>query len=248
MNRLREETGSDPTRARGVKLLRSTGARENVPEMKQRVWVAVLRSRRLAHRSWSPRPGLLLRRRPAFLAGLLLLSAATAGAMIGRRVVEQRAASLSRPVETASQSTHHAANRPVQLALAPTPAAYVRSASALTRSEVRGQALRTKERATVSRRVPIASVGDRSQGNQMLLDAMVALRRDRDSQRAGELLERFLNEFPHGALREEAIALSVEAALARNDGGARDRWAHAYLQAYPSGRFRDFVEGSLAAQ
>ena len=81
----------------------------------------------------------------------------------------------------------------------------------------------------------------------MLLDAMVALRRDREPQRAGELLERFLNEFPRGALREEALALSVEAALARNDSAGRDRWARAYLQAYPSGRFRDFVEGSLSA-
>ena len=255
MNRLREETGSDPTRARGVKLLRSMGPRENVPEMKQRVWLAVQRGRRLMQQtSWSDRP-LLLRRKPVFLAGLLLLSAATAGAMIGRRVVEQqRSAAMVAPKSPSFESTHPT-RRPSSVALVAPPSARIEQPPPARRAETRGPSPRgpvqvqakVKER-TLSRRASIPPMTDRSaqSGNQLLLDAMVALRRERDSQRAGELLERFLTEFPRGALREEALALSVEAALARNDGPGRDRWARAYLQAYPSGRFKDFVEGSLS--
>ena len=108
--------------------------------------------------------------------------------------------------------------------------------------------MRAKER-SAARKAPFAALPERMAqgGHQVLLDAMVALRRDHDFDRAGGLLERFLTDYPRGALREEAIALAIEAASGRNDRGTRDSWARIYLQSYPSGRFRDFAEGSLAA-
>ena len=184
MNRLREETGSDPTRARGVKLLRSIGPRENVPEMKDRVWLAIQRDRRLMQQtSWSDRP-LLIRRKPVFLAGLLLLSAATAGAMIGRRVVEkQRTAAMVAPKSSPSFESTHATRRPSSVALVAPPSASIEQPTPARRAETRGPSPRgsLKER-TLARRASIPPVTDRSpqSGNQLLLDAMVALRRDRD--------------------------------------------------------------------
>ena len=56
-----------------------------------------------------------------------------------------------------------------------------------------------------------------------VLDALVALRREHDPVRAGTLLARYLSAHPHGALREEALVLAIEAADARGDHGAAAR-------------------------
>ena len=254
MNRLREETGTDPIRVRGVKLLRSANPRENDPEAKRRVWVALVATLRSTPRTKLGSPG-FARRRPIALAGILLLSAATAGAMIGRRGLEPSPAAPAKGVDPRTGSTQVAArriaHRPADLGTAPTVATQVLADSAVpteVRPAVRLPVGRAKER-SLARRAPFVALPERTAqgGNQVLLDAMAALRRDRDFDRAGGLLERFLAEYPRGALREEAIALTIEAASGRNDRGTRDSWARIYLQSYPSGRFRDFAEGSLAA-
>ena len=74
-----------------------------------------------------------------------------------------------------------------------------------------------------------------------VLDALVALRRDRDGVRAGMLLDEYLSGFPRGVLREEALVLAIEAAAARGDGAAARRLASSYQAAYPGGRFSAFA-------
>lgn len=64
--------------------------------------------------------------------------------------------------------------------------------------------------------------------------AATALRRDHDSGRALALLDR-LGAY-HGPLAEEALALRIEAATARNDPRKRG-WARTYLGQYPNGRY-----------
>ncbi len=72
---------------------------------------------------------------------------------------------------------------------------------------------------------------------RLLFDATRALRRDRDPQRAGALLDDYFRRYPRGALAEEALAVAIEAATARGDARARTL-ARRYLARYPSGQFR----------
>ena len=75
-----------------------------------------------------------------------------------------------------------------------------------------------------------------------IMEAMRALRVERDPARARQLLARYLARSPNGALAEEALALSLEAAVARSDGDAATLAAR-YLKLYPTGPF-----GALARQ
>src|SRR5215831_12451846 len=107
------------------------------------------------------------------------------------------------------------------------------------RCPARGRARSTRRRSTRS----AAATAERTQ----VLDAMIALRHDHDAARAGRLLDHYLVTHPHGALREEALALAIEAATARNDGATAHRLAASYLDGYPRGRFRDFARDTLSA-
>jgi hypothetical protein len=76
-------------------------------------------------------------------------------------------------------------------------------------------------------------------------EALRALRKQGDSARAQALLDRYLKNNPHGALAEDALALSIEAAAARKDPRAAD-YARRYLARYPNGRFRAVAERALS--
>ena len=66
---------------------------------------------------------------------------------------------------------------------------------------------------------------------------MRALRLDHDPVRARGLLAKYLERHPNGALAEEALALTIEAAVAHHDGDAAALGAR-YLRRYPAGPFR----------
>ena len=74
---------------------------------------------------------------------------------------------------------------------------------------------------------------------------MRALRKQGDPGRAQALLDQYLRSNPRGALAEDALALSIEAAAARKDPRAAD-YARRYLARYPKGRFRAVAERVLA--
>jgi hypothetical protein len=69
-----------------------------------------------------------------------------------------------------------------------------------------------------------------------VLEAMRALRLDHDPVRARVLLGRYLERHPGGALAEEALAMSIEAAVAHHDADASALGAR-YLRLYPNGPF-----------
>jgi hypothetical protein len=69
-----------------------------------------------------------------------------------------------------------------------------------------------------------------------VLEAMRALRLDHDPVRARVLLGRYLERHPGGALAEEALAMSIEAAVAHHDPDAAALGAR-YLRLYPNGPF-----------
>jgi outer membrane biosynthesis protein TonB len=76
-------------------------------------------------------------------------------------------------------------------------------------------------------------------------EAVKALRKQGDPARAQQLLSQYLRENPRGALAEDALALSIEAAAARKDPRAAD-YARRYLARYPNGRFRAVAERALS--
>jgi len=85
----------------------------------------------------------------------------------------------------------------------------------------------------------------KSEDPSLVVSALQALRQDRDPERAGRLLAAYLRTHPRGALAEEAVALSIEAADARHSPAATG-FAERYLKEYPQGRFRSVAERTLA--
>jgi hypothetical protein len=79
-----------------------------------------------------------------------------------------------------------------------------------------------------------------------LLEAIRTLRSNHDPIRAGVLLAEYLKAYPHSPLSEDALALSIEAALARHSTASSAELARRYLAQFPNGRYRLFA--SHAAQ
>ncbi len=95
-----------------------------------------------------------------------------------------------------------------------------------------------------TRATPSLSAGS-PEDPKRVMDAMYALRKERDPARAQALLEEHLREHPHGALAEDALALSIEAAAARHDPKAKE-YARRYLAKYPQGRFKPLAQRVLS--
>ena len=77
-------------------------------------------------------------------------------------------------------------------------------------------------------------------------EAAKALRHDGDAARALQLLEGSGKPIV-GPLAEEALALRIEASMARG-GGREKRLATAYLAQYPNGRYRELAQRALAGK
>ena len=76
--------------------------------------------------------------------------------------------------------------------------------------------------------------------------AMRALRVERNPARARGLLARYLSEHPNGNLAEEALAMSIEAAIAHHDADVADL-ASRYLRTYPQGSFQTLARQAKTA-
>jgi len=74
-----------------------------------------------------------------------------------------------------------------------------------------------------------------------VLEAIRALRSEGEPARAGVLLADYLKAHPRSVLAEDALALSIESALARHDGRAAGDLAKRYLAQYPNGRYRAYA-------
>jgi hypothetical protein len=82
----------------------------------------------------------------------------------------------------------------------------------------------------------------------LVMAALRSLRREHKPAQAGALAQSYLTRFPAGVLIEEALAISIEAALARHDADGAETLAHQYLGRYPAGRFVSLARKTVSAR
>ena len=255
--RLTEESGVDPWL---VGLVRSTGPYKSPPGRKQRVLLSLGRSN--ARR----RAPLILR--PVIVAGVLIGCGAFASAAIGPwrgwigRAYERLVPTVAPLAESAERArTHrlvagHAVAVAAQALAVATPSsesplldvappdAPVSSRERIVaphlRAEAPSAAAREEARHEETKRRAERARDEEDQETQAVLAGMRALRLDHDPVRARGLLARYLERHPTGALAEEALALTIEAALAHRDDDAAALGAR-YLRRYPGGPFKELA-------
>jgi len=228
----------DPHSVRGpsaewaLSVLREAAPYQPAPGHKERVWMTLPMTR-------SYRPGKL---RFAFAVVALLASGVLATGALAQwpawlaNAIERIVPNAPGPAPMApAQSLHHArGERPTVPTLLPPPSS---PPLAMRQAPEETPSLGRTKRATKS-----ASPEDLGP----LLDAMRALRVERNPVRARALLTAYLDRHPKGELSEEALVMLVEAAATHHDSDAQALAAR-YLRLYPRGTFRGLIERTLAA-
>lgn len=189
------------------------------PLRKRRVLVGVLRQRR----------GTSLLSLRAAVVGLLFIGGTASAAALGSRWLGTRAAPPPGPTPAPAPLT------------VPAPSARPATPRAVQAPEV--EAVETPDVPAVETAKPKPAPAPRRQKQEdptQVIEAIRALRRDKDPERAEALLKQYAKRNPRGALAEEALALTIEAAVARGDARAVT-YARRYLARYPQGIHRDFA-------
>jgi len=245
MNRLRDESGWDSLSERGIELLRRVPASFSRSDLKRRVWAGLQEF--TVNATVEPHNARL----KALVLGLVVVtSAATAGAAIGGHWLAPR---IDRAIATASGSRVEAQPRhrrgAIRRVAAPWDPSEIEplapmAAAPIEKAPLRaGSAMDARAETHPTRHV----VAPAPEARTEVLDALVALRRDRDADRAAVLLDRYLGANRHGALREEALVLAIEAADIRKDAVEAHRLARLYALEFPAGRFGQFAGQHLGA-
>ncbi len=251
MNRLREESGLDPISEKGIEMLRSVKPTASSPLLKRRVWAALQESTMA-----SP-----ARQRSSMLrvvvvgVGLVAFTATAAATIGGRRIagrIEKLlghqlgvGATLPRPERTKPVRVVAQAERAPNVEPVPEVVASESPANADSRMPPAGALPPSPAHAALrpARAVPLAAETTRERAQ--VWEALVALRRDHDPNRAAALLNHELEANPHGVLRQEALVLAIEAADARGDRRGAESFARAYQREFPSGRFKQLAQRYL---
>jgi hypothetical protein len=113
------------------------------------------------------------------------------------------------------------------------------------RSSSHHQAEAQKKPSTVAPEVRSAQPPTEASEAQLVQKAVKALRNSGDADRAEQLLQEYRAKSTSGQLDEEALALSIEVAMAKGDPKAVS-YARSYLARYPHGRFQDLARRALA--
>jgi hypothetical protein len=226
MKRLIEDSGGDRLGARAQELVRSMGGpTPESPERSRRV-----RRSLDAPARGAPRWGW----RVALAVGLLGVSAAAAAG--GTALSNAFSSKLEVPVEHASAPAQRAAPRPRPAVARAEPAPDVEAPSI-------ERALPSAQQPALA--APRPALPAPPSDVARVHEAAKALRKDGDPERALQLLERAFAR--SGPLAEEALALRIEASLAKGDG-RQAKLAALYLAQYPNGRYRELAKKALAGQ
>ncbi|MGC4091412.1 MAG: hypothetical protein QM756_26740 [Polyangiaceae bacterium] len=230
MKRLTEETFTAPTpEAKLAELLRQEAPYRANPFRKRlllrRVSQAPLAKGLL---SFAPAAGVL----SLVVLGSVGVAAASYGWFKGAPPAPAPAVAPARPA-------------PPPLSAPPLPAAKAEAAASEEVEAPIAKAEPSKIAGVVPRRERVKSpkLADGEDPSEVL-EAIRALRKQGDAARAQVLLNQYLKSHPSGALTEQALVLSIEAALARHDPRATD-YAKRYLSRFPNGRFRAIAQRVL---
>ncbi|HMJ55459.1 MAG TPA: hypothetical protein VK540_25470 [Polyangiaceae bacterium] len=254
MKRLREQLdSSDANEAFGAALLARIGPLQPSAVQKNRLRFALQRSVAMTARR---------RHRPGLVLGVLM-SATGASAMV---VHFMRPAMDAPPaaVEVAPAAEHGARGPAARVKVAATtgetpvapspPSMSIPDPPMLDRAASPPEGLHKADRSPAGPkqtrtkvRPPIVGLPDdpmRSGPGAGLVIAAMEARRSGDLNRAADLLSEYQRKYPDGPLQEEALALSIEAAVSRGSDAAPGLAAQ-YLARYPKGRFREQARRAL---
>jgi hypothetical protein len=245
---------ADPALARAAKLVASIPPIPRSEARKDRV-------RRAVFESASGRDWLSLLLRPSVAFPVLLVAGASLAATVGRSALHRTyrhlagltapsgnrdQVPLAVPVAALPDTAEPPTERPQVVPASAVPVARpAKTAGSHTRSSrTGGLSFPVQAPDDHSGNEPEGASGEPEQAAKaastqetiLIMTAVRALRREHDPARAGSLLDEYLFRYPKGVLREEALALAIEAASARGDARAA-ALAHVYLRRYPQGRF-----------
>jgi hypothetical protein len=257
------EQFSSPDEAEAARLLRALSPADPLPGAEKRVYASLARPRRFGPRA--------LRLASVVSVSLVTTSILAMTGMILLRGEEPKAsrAPLSsvppaRPVVVAAPVSPHSPEPAPTVAPQPPvltePRAVVRSSPPRPSRAERHSAGTPVDTGSTVAPVPPAPAVDTVESTEarvaaappeeaaLVLAGLRALRRQHDPAQAGPLFARYLSRFPQGVLVQEAMALDIEASLARGDGKLAGQLAAQYLQRFPTGRFvrqaRKAVDGT----
>jgi hypothetical protein len=238
MKRLLDEQDLQADDEQLADLLRSAAPFEVDPFRKRRILVRVERGPAAPYRGWR------FWLRPA--AAVVLLISGSAAAAIGHHFAAPGTGFFGLSVARSATAT-----RPERAPSAPRPAATAPESAEQnhvtpdpTPSAALGSAVAPNAALASATRSPARARPESAQDASNVVEAIQALRGGRDPARAQSLLDDYLKTHPHGALSGDALALSIEAASARNDPSAAD-YARRYLAAFPKGKYRDLANRAL---
>jgi hypothetical protein len=229
MKRLLDETeAQDETTMHLAALLASAEPPAHDAFRKRRIRVAV------DARVQSARP----RRRPLRAVLLVATLVGTAAAMSGLLLApEPPTPATDATPAPPPQATERKPTSPTE-AIAPTPP----DANVEVVAKAPEPHPPAKPRSTARSAKPNTAEGE---DPTQVVEAVRALRKEKDPKRAQALLDGYLNKNPDGALSEEALALSMEAAASSKSPKAVD-YARRYLERFPQGRHAAFARRLVA--
>jgi hypothetical protein len=224
MKRLRELPAEDRLTSRAQMLIRAMGPTVESEERMRRVRRSLDAPARAAGPRWGWRVGLAL--------GLLGISAAAAaGSGAVSRVLSSKQ-SVEAPAAPATFPRRAELSTP---SAAPTPLPTERAVETVESSTKAMPSTPANGPASRAALPPLSDVA-------RVHEAAKALRHDGDAERALQLLEH--GSPVTGPLAEEALALRIEASMARGNG-RQAKLATAYLMKYPQGRYRELAKKAL---
>ncbi len=243
MKRLIDEQGLESTDERLADLFRTAAPFEPDPFRKRRVLVSLSRVQsRSVPRFWL---------RPVIVAALLVTG--TAAAELGHRYVAHGTGLFGFGPPAVSRAPSAEPHAPVVGAAAHAPeAAHADTTNApADGAEAPGTSADAVDPTpSVVHSAPKSGTRarpDSSEDATHVVEAIQALRTEKDPSRAQSLLSDYLKTHPNGVLSEDALALSIEAASAQHDPRAAD-YARRYLAKFPHGKYRALANQAIAQQ